>query len=240
MLGSFSKASKNNLMSEKQFAVIIDLNGTLVDTENAFFRAYKDVFAKHDIPFSIEQFTSHWSTQGGKLHDYLEKIHREDLLPQEKELLKEKNVIFQSTLAERAVLMPGAKDLVDRLKAEGLKLGLDSSSAMENIDFMLTIFGLKHTFDAISSGDIELDEEKYGPRKKKSSRMKSLADRLGFSYEHVLVIGDAEKDIKGAKEAGMKAVAVPNQYTKANDFSLADKVVTNLSAVQVAMLEALL
>lgn len=84
-----------------------------------------------------------------------------------------------------------------------------------------------------------LDEEKYGPRKKKSSRMKALADIRGFPYEKIIVIGDAEKDIKGAKEAGMKAIAVPNQYTKDNDFSLADKTLSNLDELNQQLLSTL-
>ncbi|MBI2611778.1 HAD family phosphatase [Candidatus Gottesmanbacteria bacterium] len=223
----------------KNFAVLFDLNGTLVDTENAFFHAYKDVLSKYGIPFTLETFTSHWSTKGKKLKDFLIEIKREDLLPKEKELLSQKDEVFQATLEERALLMPGAKETVERLKKENIKLGLDSSSTRENIEKILSIFQMSSIFDAITSGDMELDETKYGEKKRKSSRLKALADMLGISYERCVVIGDAEKDIKGAKDAGMKAIAVPNQYTKVNDFSKADKVVENLDQITSKLLEFL-
>jgi len=223
-----------------KFAVIVDLNGTLIDTEVAFFKAYQDVLAKHDIPFTIEDFTFYWSTQGKKLNDYLQHIERHDLLPKEKEMLSEKDRIFQETLEKRAILMPGSKPALERLKKAGIKLGLDSSSTRENIDQMVQMFDLIGVFDAISSGDMQLDEQKYGERKKKSSRMKALADMLGFPYEKCIVIGDAEKDIKGAKEAGMKSIAIPNQYTKNNDFSKANKIVKTFNEITLQMLNILL
>lgn len=223
-----------------KFAVIVDLNGTLVNTEVAFFKAYQDVLVKHDIPFTIEDFTFHWSTQGKKLNDYLQHIKRYDLLPKEKEMLSEKDKIFQETLEKRAMLMPGSKTALERLKNAGIKLGIDSSSTRENIDQMLTIFDLQNIFEAISSGDMQLDEQKYGERKKKSSRMKAVADMLGFPYDKCIVIGDAEKDIKGAKEAGMKAIAIPNQYTKNNDFSKADRIIESFDTVTIQLLISIL
>lgn len=224
----------------KDFAVIFDLNGTLVDTEVAFFHAYKDVLSKYNIPFALETFTSHWSTKGKKLREFLIDIKREDLLSQEKEILSEKDQIFQSTLEARAILMPGAKELLERLQKENIKLGLDSSSTKENIDKILNIFKMEGFFNAVTSGDMALDEVKYGEKKKKASRLKALADMLGYQYPQCVTIGDAQKDLQGAKEAGMKVVAVPNQYTKDNDFSLADKVIKNLEEISPQLLTSIM
>lgn len=213
------------------FLVIVDLNGTLIDTEVAFFKAYKDIFAKYHIPFTIEDFTNHWSTQGKKLKEYLEKIGRNDLFSKEKEMLDKKDTIFQTTLHDRVIFMSHVKETLQMLKNAGISLGLDSSSSKENIEKMLALFGLRTIFDGISSGDMEIDKKKYGDKKKKSSRMKALAHKLRFPYEKCIVIGDAEKDIKGAKEAGMKSIAVPNQYTRSSDFSESDIVVKSFADI---------
>ena len=219
-----------------KFAVIVDLNGTLVDTEYAFFQAYKDALTKFNVSFTIEDFTQNWSTEGKKLKDYLEKIKRQDLFVKEKEILIEKDMIFQETLESRAILMPGAQDLLFYLQKENISLGLDSSTSRMNIDKLLKLFNIESTFAVIASGDMEIDEAKYGDIKKKSSRLKVVADILQFPYKKCIVIGDAEKDIKGANEAGMKSIAIPNQYTKSNDFSLADKKVTSLKEITIDLL----
>lgn len=208
--------------------MLFDLNGTLVDTEVAFFKAYQEVLARYGVPFKIETFTAHWSTQGKKLHDFLIEIDREDLLPRESAILVEKDRIFQTNLEATAILMPYAKETVERVRQAGIKIGLDSSTHRENIDKLLKLFDLTGKFEAITSRDTKLDEARFGEQKHKSSRLKALADMLGYQPAECVVIGDAAKDIKGAKEAGMKAIAVPNQYTRDNDFSLADKVVDSL------------
>ncbi len=223
----------------KDFAVIVDLNGTLLDTEIPFFYAYKEMLAEYDISFTREKFTEHWSTKGKKLKDFLIEIKREDLRPIENEMLSEKNKIFHDILKEKAILMAGAKEFLLNLKQSGIKIGLDSSSTMDNIQIMLKHFDLDDMIDEISSGDMKIDEKKYGERKKKSSRLKALADMLEYKCEDCIVIGDAEKDIKGAKEARMKGIAVPNQYTKNNDFSLADNIVKSLKDITPQLLSSL-
>ena len=78
-----------------QLAVFFDLNGTLVDTESAYALAYADVLSRFDIKFEVKDFTAHWSIAGKRLGDYLQKIHREDLVHLEAKLLEEKDHIFQ-------------------------------------------------------------------------------------------------------------------------------------------------
>ena len=220
----------------KEIAIIFDLNGTIADTETAYFEAYKKVLREYDIDFTIRQFTENWSTKGKKLKDYLIAIKREDLLPSVNEISSVKDAEFQNTLEERVILMKGAKEVLQRITDAGFRCGLDSSTGQDNIVKILKHLGVMHYFDAITSGDVNLDVQKYGPKEKKSSRLKFLADSLDTEVKKCVMVGDAEKDITGAKEAGMYAVAIPNVYTKDNDFSKADIIVDNLGSITPEML----
>lgn len=221
------------------FGIIFDLNGTLVDTDSAYFLAYKDVLQKYGIPFTLEDFTAHWSIRGKKLDEYLKTINREDLLPKWEDMVTEKEAIFHDTIGERVKQMDGARDIVEMLQEAGIRTGLDSSTTKESIEHTLDCVGLGSLFHDISSWDMDLDEAKYGSRKKKESRLRALGDRMGISAARMIVIGDAEKDLVGAKHAGMKAIAVPNDYTKDTDFSLADACFGALGDISLADLENL-
>ena len=80
---------------------------------------------------------------------------------------------------------------------------------------------------------LPIDEKKYGSKKWKASRLKYLADQFGLPPDLCVMVGDAEKDLQGAKEAGMKVIVVPNIYTQTQDFSLADGMFRSLKDITV-------
>lgn len=213
----------------KIFAAIFDLNGTLVETEYAHARGYQDALKPHGIDLTMDEFIDVWVTRGEKLDDFLKSIERNELLSKSKEIKRAKDDIFQLTLKERVKLMPGAREILEALKEARVSIGLDTSGSEENMELMLDLFDLKKFFDKIANGDTQIDEKKYGNKKWKASRLKFLADAFGILSSRCVMVGDAEKDIAGAKDAGMKVIAVPNEFTKASDFSKADLRVSSLS-----------
>ncbi len=218
------------------FAVIFDLNGTLVDTEKLYHRAYDRVLQPYGVDFTIDHFTDFWTKRGLGLSDYLTANSRNDLLPLVPKLLAEKDSIFQDLLKTELTIMSGALKLLSDLKQNEVPVGLDSSTTRDNILIMLDGAGLSTAFSAIASGDMSLDETKYGNKKNKSARLKFLANQLGVLPDSTIVIGDADKDLRGAKEAGMKFIAVPNCYTIEQDLSAAELQVSSLVDLNYNML----
>ncbi len=210
------------------FAVIFDINGTLVDTETAHYSGYRDVLKEVGIEITLSQFTDVWSRQGKKLDDFLKLIKRDDLLPEVDSMKRRKDDIFQSTIAERITLMPGAREILTLLQSAGIPLGLDTSGSRENMEMILSLFGLTNFFTHTANGDTVIDEKKYGSRKWKASRLKYLADTFGLPTTSCIMVGDAEKDLKGAKDARMHCIIVPNAYSEGQDFLMADRVATSL------------
>lgn len=229
-----SKKPSSNIPRTK-IAVIVDLNGTVADTEIAHFKAYNDALRTHNISLSLEDFTDNWTTKGKKLDTYLTKIGRTDLLPREKEVHQLKQGIFRDTFSQRIKLMPDIINFLEMLKEHRILIAIDSSSERKNIDHISDIFKLHRYFEFVASGDMKLDE-KYGNAQEKASRLTYLAKIMNLPVNKCIVIGDAQKDIEGAKGAGMKAIARPNRYTKDNDFTKADRIIKDLREIDMPFL----
>jgi beta-phosphoglucomutase-like phosphatase (HAD superfamily) len=54
-----------------------------------------------------------------------------------------------------------------------------------------------------------------------------------------MALEDSAKGVVSARAAGMKVIAVPNEYTKEHDFSKADKVVNSLKSVTIELINSL-
>ena len=173
------------------------------------------------------------------LSEYLIKVGRQDLLTLAGDMLKKKDDIFQTTLAERVKLMPNCKDCLERLKAEGFLLGIDSSTTAENVKCILVATNLEKYFDIAIGGDLQV-EQKWGEMKKKDSRIKFSANQLNIPLSSCLAIGDSPKDMDGASGAGVRTIAVPNNYTRGGDFSKASYIVNSLFDITPKLVESLL
>ena len=218
---------------ESMKAVLFDLNGTLVDSENAHWMAYQEVLAEHDVEFSLAEFSEDWTRHGHDLLYTLKKHRRDDLLEIAQELKRKKDKIFRSTLTERITLMPGAETAIARL-AGLFSLAVDSTSSREDVLRLLRHFGLDGMFKALSSADMPWDGSRYG-KNTKATRFRWLADALSCSPEQCVVVGDAEKDVVAAKEAGMAVILVPAGATRDDDLSVPDRKLTSLIELDAAI-----
>ena len=111
--------------------------------------------------------------------------------------------LYQSAICTQAVLMPGAREAVARLKAAGCKLGLVSNTmftgAAHKAD--LARFGLLDYFDAML---FSADVNKWKPNPDPFWRV--LAE-LGAAAETAVYIGDDPgSDVVGGQRAGMRTV----------------------------------
>ena len=112
-------------------------------------------------------------------------------------------------------------------------LGLASSSVRKNIDECLAMLDMTKYFKVIlSAADI--------PRNKPFPDVYLLAaEKLGVDPAECAVIEDADSGVIAGKSAGMKVIAVPNEFTAHMDFSPADVVVDSLSEITIDMIEGL-
>lgn len=196
-------------------AVIFDLDGVIVSTDECHYRAWKKTADEEGIYFDR------------KINDRLRGVSRMDSLEivleraerlytdEEKvELAERKNNYYKEYIKKltKDDILNGVKENLAELKAKGIKVAIGSSS--KNTPDILKYIGLDNYFDAVSDGN-NITKSKPDPEV-----FLKAADMLGVPYEKCLVVEDADSGIEAGKRAGMYTLAVNN--AKGADYSLAD------------------
>lgn len=184
-------------------AIIFDLDGVIVSTDEYHFRAWQELAKDLSVPFSREDN----SRQRGvsrmeSLEVLLEKSKRGYTRDEKLALAEKKNTIYRELLAQLSPkeILPGAMEFAEESRKLGLKIAVGSSS--RNTPFILKKIGLTDYFDAVADGN-DIQRSKPDPQV-----FLIAAERLHTSPKECLVIEDADAGVEAAKAGGMYALAV--------------------------------
>ena len=209
--------------------VIFDLDGLLADTEPLHCRAYQLAFGERGVALDAGEYYQHWVQHGHGIVDWVT-WHNLNLDPQALRLSKSEHYL---TLLESSLQpMDGALELLAGLKGK-LRVALASSSYRDAIDGVLAGLKIAQYFETIVSGQ---DVAKVKPA---PDIFLHTADRLAVAPSECVVLEDAEKGVIGAQLAGMRSIAVPNEFTRHHDFSKATRVCASLREVNLDLLRSL-
>ncbi len=190
-------------------ALIFDLDGVLVSTEQNHYIAWQKTAQSLGINFSEEE---NEMLKGVSRVDSLKKILAlgkknisEDYFNQ---LLQEKNDFYLDSIQNLTQndLLKGVAQLLHSAKQNGLKLAVGSSS--KNAKLILQLVGIIELFDVIVDGnDVEF------PKPHPEVFLKG-AQKMGCEPEACIVFEDALSGIQAAKEGNFTTVAVGNPILK--------------------------
>jgi len=183
--------------------VIFDLDGVIVTTDDCHYRAWKRMADEEGIDFdrSINERLRGVSRMDS-LSIILERAGKPYTEAQKEEMAARKNryyVDLISALTPKDIL-PGALEVVNTLKAKGIKVAIGSSS--RNTPIILRQIGLDNTFDAVSDGN-QITHSKPHPEV-----FLLAAKLLELPPADCLVVEDADAGIEAALAGGMKALGV--------------------------------
>src|SRR5437667_435736 len=89
----------------------------------------------------------------------------------------------------------------------------------------------------LASFGVSVSREAYARAKPEPDAYLATARRLGVSAAACVVVEDSHRGIVAAHRAGAAAIAVPNAFTRQQDFALAAAVVDSLDAVHLGLIE---
>lgn len=208
-------------------AVLWDLDGTLVDSGEMHWWSWRDTLGAVGVPVTYEQFAG---TFGQKNDRILRAWLGPGATPERiAEIAEAKESEYRRLVSVHGLQpLPGAREWVDRLRAEGWRQAIASSAPRKNVDVMLAAIGLDAAFDAIVAS------EDVGKGKPDPEVFLTAASKLGATPERSIVVEDAAAGIEAARRAGIKCIGV-------NDPALqADVVVASLTDLRRDAFERLL
>jgi HAD superfamily hydrolase (TIGR01509 family) len=215
-------------------AVVFDFDGLIIDSEWAIYETACAAFAEHGHELTVEA----WSTIVGLGDDDEEAAWARLCAAMGIEL---DNAAFSATYAaqdrsnrDSLPLLPGVEVLVDSLVADGVPIGVASSSSLDWLDRHLGRLGLATRFGAIVGADVVGGLGKPRP----DVYLRACAD-LGADPLRSVALEDSSHGVTAAKAAGMVAVAVPGVLTQTHDLSAADLAARSLAELTVPQLRAL-
>jgi len=202
-------------------AIIFDLDGVLLDSVGRDIAITVQVFNNfgYSITQSDEQYIIGWHP-ADRITVFAEKF---DISPEEQQLIVEdEKRLYRELWDSTSKLLPGVKECLGTMKTKGLTLALATTSTGESVSKFLQKFNLHGYFTLI------LTREDVFTRKPNPEVYTKAWNELGYKSEEMIVVEDTKIGVRAAKSAGLPCVAVPNDYTKAQDFSGADYVIKSI------------
>ncbi len=199
-------------------AVIWDVDGTLVDSEEYHWLSWRDAMSAQGSPITHEQFLASFGLRNDRiLRGWLGADATDEAIQR---IGDWKEGEFRRLARERGLTpLPGAAEWLARLHAAGWQQAVASSAPRLNLEAMLRVLKLDGFFDQTVSAE-DVTRGKPDPQV-----FLMAAARLGIPPERCIVVEDAPLGVEGARRAGMRSIGVSRTKTLDADVfitSLAD------------------
>ena len=183
--------------------IIFDMDGCLIDSEQAYIRAWAYAFERKKIPIEMSEIIS-WAGEGKLvINDKVTAITGSRELAMELRQIRED--YFYVLLDQGEVMIkPYAYEILDFIKSQGLGIAIASSTFSDRGERMLEKFQLKKWISTVTWGD-EVAVAKPDPE----VYLKTL-DKLKAQKEDCLVFEDSYNGVVAAVRAGLTVVNVPD------------------------------
>lgn len=180
--------------------VLLDIDGTLLDSNDAHASSWADVFAEFGYDIRFEHVRPLVGMGGDKLVPILTGLDHES--PKGKQLSDRKKAVFEAKYLPYLKPTRGARGLLEHLLAEGLTLVIATSAGEDEMRGLLERAGVADLIHrATSSGDVESS--------KPDPDVIGAALRKGrLTANEVVMLGDTPYDIAAAAKAGVPTITL--------------------------------
>lgn len=197
-------------------AIVFDFDGTIIDTETAWYYAFRDRYKEHGVELTLEQYSLCLGTSLDVFNPYTYLKTELKLEVDERELRDTVHRDHAERMS-RERIRNGVLELLRQAKDAGWKIGLATSSKRAWIDSHLDQLGIRDYFEVIRTADdvsrVKPDPDLY---------IQAIA-ALGVMPYEAVAIEDSPNGARAAVTAGLHCVVVPNELTKQLSFDESER-----------------
>ncbi|MDD5752913.1 MAG: HAD family phosphatase [Candidatus Pacebacteria bacterium] len=205
-------------------AILFDLDGTLYKTEAYQLKAWNDVLEKRGIFIDPKDYFKYIGKTALEVEKSIIKEYSLDIKLGEIEREKEELLLQWFKDDDDLELMPYAKESIEFFSNHpSLLVGLCTSGSKNESVCKLKKNNLCDKFDIIITKDDVLNG------KPAPDVYLEAMKRLRLQGKECLAIEDTEHGLESAKQAGAYCFAIPQEFSKNQNFSKADKVLESLN-----------
>lgn len=195
-------------------AIVFDMDGVIVDSEPFHLMAKQMVFELYGIDYTERHNREYLGRKD--LHMFQDMVKKRNMNIGAERLVMAKEAILCQLLINKALPCPGVLEILLNARREGLPLAVASSGAASAVNLVLELFGIRHFFSSVSTGD-DVHNGKPAP-----DVYLRATRQLNIDPAYCLAIEDTANGIAAAKSAGLIACAIPCKSTEHEDHSYAD------------------
>jgi HAD superfamily hydrolase (TIGR01509 family) len=184
--------------TEQSPAVLFDIDGTLVDSNYLHVHAWARAF--HDIGIAVESWRIHRAIgmDGSTLVEKLSRGADDDAQAQLKDLHSQ----YYKELAPMLRVLPGARDILERIASMGLQVVLATSAPKDELSILRDVLDEENVVSEVTSaGDVDT-------AKPEPDIVEIGLARAGVTADHAVLVGDTVWDAKASVRAGVTSIGV--------------------------------
>jgi HAD superfamily hydrolase (TIGR01549 family) len=186
-------------MANKVKGVIFNMDGTLIDSNEAHVQAWLEAFQKEGFEVRAEQVRPLIGMGGDNLVETLLGISPDD--PKSKALSEAWKESFQQNYLANVQPFPKVRELFQHMKNVGLRMVIASSAKKDILEPLLEKLNVKEFIGGATSAD---DAERSKPE---PDLIEAALDKLGLEPREVAMIGDTPYDVQAASKAHVRTIA---------------------------------
>jgi HAD superfamily hydrolase (TIGR01509 family) len=209
-------------------AVLWDLDGTLADSREFHWRAWKETMSTAGVEITEQQFLASFGQRNDRiLSDWLGSAATPERV---RKIGDDKEALYRALIEREGIApLPGAAEWVARLHHAGWRQAIASSAPRLNVEVMARVLHLEGFMDAL------VGAEDVVRGKPEPDVFLAAAVKCRVPAAYCVVVEDAEAGVEAARRAGMRSVGVGGA-----NISAADLVVRSLTELTVTAFDELI